>query len=265
MKKIFALVVVFVILLAGCQQVDPTLNSNPDDSTAPSQNHTTPSDTNPIIFSGPIITTRPATEPSTEPSTAPTEAAPNTALPAPQDTPLSQEQLEYYQEQLTYTSNNKFYNLATTTVFSHPKEINLRQLFYNGIARELDILTDEEYAYFSSKIQYLDAIDVHVLSPDNMNRILMKVFGISLEETDKRGLDEFQYWEETDCYYWFGTDANGNWDIQVQGGSMLADGTIQILYSSVGAYQDAGLSYTERLWVMTLSPQRTILSNLPAE
>lgn len=251
---------VFVILLAGCQQVDPTLNSNPDDSTAPSQTQTP--NTNPIISSGPIITTRPATEPSTEPSTAPIEAAPNTALPAPQDTPLSQEQLKNYEEIL---SDNNFWNLATTTVFSHPKEINLRQLFYNGIARELDILTDEEYAYFSSKIQYLDAIDVHVLSPDNMNRILMKVFGISLEETDKRGLDEFQYWEETDCYYWFGTDANGNWDIQVQGGSMLADGTIQILYSSVGAYQDAGLSYTERLWVMTLSPQRTILSNLPAE
>lgn len=260
MKKLFALVLVFVILLAGCVPNSSTPSSNPDDSTAPSQTQTP--NTNPIISSGPIVTTRPATEPSTEPSTAPTEAAPNTALPAPQDTPLSQEQLKNYEEIL---SDNNFWNLATTTVFSHPKEINLRQLFYNGIARELDILTDEEYAYFSSKTQYLDYIDFHVLSPDNMNRILMKVFGISLEETDKRGLDEFQYWEETDCYYWFGTDANGNWDIQVQGGSVLADGTIQILYSSVGAYQDAGLSYTERLWVMTLSPQRTILSNLPAE
>ena len=109
-------------------------------------------------------------------------------------------------------------------------------------------------------------MDVYVLPPDMIDQVLTDHFGITLEETDKRGLDEFAYWEETGNYYWFGTDCFFNENIRLLSGSTLSDGSVQILYSSPGAWLDMEPPHTldPRLWIMTFTPEGKIFSNLPA-
>ena len=232
---------------------------NPQLSTDPSTEQTSPSQT---YAYDPDAKPTKSTAPSTEPATRPKETKP--PEPTLGGTPLSADQLQEYSEKLSF-SNNLFFNLATTTVFSHPKEINLYFLFYNGIDGCPRKLSDKEWAHFVSNSETNQYVDVHVLPPDMMDQVLTDHFGITLEETDKRGLDEFAYWEETGNYYWFGTDINGNWDIKVITGSTLSDGSVQILYRSVvGAGIDAEAKNDSNLWIMTFTPEGTIFSNLPA-
>ena len=252
LSVIAALAALFVLFLIW----DPfSPAEDPQLSVKPSTEQTVPSTTSPKIYIDPTATTSPATRPT---QTQPPETEP---LPTLLGEPLAQDQLQEYANELT---SNGFLNCATTSVFSHPKEVNLYLLFYNGISQEIGVLTVEEFAHFSAKNESFIYMDVNILPPDNMNEILTNYFGITLEETDKRGLDKFQHWDKTGNYYWFGMDANGNWDIEVLAGSTLSDGSVQILYSSSGACSDAGLSCETRLWIITFSPEGKVFSNLPA-
>lgn len=235
MKKLFALVLVFVILLAGCVPNSSTPSSDPDDSTAPSQTQTP--NTNPIISSGPIVTTRP-----TE-ATAPTE-----------------QELTYFQELLTeYNTSGfyNFYNIATLSTFSSPQELNLREILYNGIGRAgSHKLTEAELAYFTAIEPTLAFVDTNRMRPEEIDAILTLYFDIALEDINEEGKKYLKYWEETDCYYTFCTDMHWNESITVTDCKEEADGTVQILYNTPNSY------------VMTLKRVNgiyKILSNLPAE
>lgn len=248
MKKLFALVLVFLILLAGCQQVDPTLSSNPDDSTAPSQTQASTPDTSPIISSGPIVTTRP---------TDPTE----TTAPTEQTTP---EELTYFQELLTeYNTSSfyNFYNIATLSTFSSPQELNLLEILYNGIGRAgSHKLTEAELAHFTAIEPTLAFVDTNRMRPEEIDAILTLYFDITLEEINEEGKKYLTYWEETDCYYTFCTDMSWNSNITVTDCKKGEDGTVQVFYDTL--YQEAD-SY-----VMTLKRVNgiyKILSNLPAK
>ena len=237
MKKLFALVLVFVILLAGCVPNSSTPSSNPDNSTAPSQTQTP--NTNPIISSGPIVTTRP-----TE-ATAPTE-----------------QELTYFQELLTEYNTlgfYNFYNIATLSTFSSPQELNLREILYNGIGGSHK-LTEAELAYFTAIEPTLAFVDTNRMRPEEIDAILTLYFDITLEEINEEGKKYLTYWEETDCYYTFCTDMHWNSNITVTDCKRGEDGTVQVFYDTL--YQEAD-SY-----VMTLKRVNgiyKILSNLPAE
>ena len=47
-----------------------------------------------------------------------------------------------------------------------------------------------------------------VISPQEMDEALTEVFGLPLEETNKKNLAQFIYREETDCYYLCHGDTN---------------------------------------------------------
>ena len=77
-------------------------------------------------------------------------------------------------------------------------------MFYNGGSRQP---TQEEYDY----VQYQlgdPGTDVVVISPQEMDKALTEVFGLTLEETRKKNLEQFIYREETDCYYLCHGDTN---------------------------------------------------------
>ena len=238
-------------------------------SVNPSAEQTVPSTTSPKIYEVPPTSN--ATTPTHIESTNPSESVPDptetepyvftlpTQPPADPGTPLSQEQLDQFQQFLTYpgVDERNFYRQALVTTFSNPREMDLYELFYNGIRGELNQLTDKEFSYFKEKIDYLEVIDVHVLPPEAMNDILTEYFGISLAESSQLGLDKFQYWEETGYYYWFGSDSNAI-SIQVVSGKILTKDTVRIDYTS------ADFPGIHCITLRITDHGCTVLSNLPA-
>ena len=62
-----------------------------------------------------------------------------------------------------------------------------------------------------------------------MNRVLQKYFGITLDETEKIGLEHLLYWDKTDCYYRYHSDTNF-FRPQVYKAFVQEDGTIAMYY-----------------------------------
>ncbi len=231
---------------------DPQLSSGPSSSVAPSSTGATTSDTKPVIFPGPIVTTKP-TEPiaSTSPSatTAPTQ-------------PTLPEGIQFFQELLTQNQTSgmrNFYNIATLSTFSDPKEINMWEILCNGIFRTGNHkLTDEELEYFTAIDPNYAFVDVYRMEPEEIDAMLTLYFDITLEEVNKAGKKNLTYWEETDCYYAFCTDLHWNSSITVIDCQPGEDSTIQVIYNTMN---DGCNNY-----MMTLREVNgfyRILSNLP--
>ena len=94
-----------------------------------------------------------------------------------------------------------------------------------------------------------------VISPQEMDEALLEVFGLTLEDTHKVGLDQFLYWEETGCYYLVHGDTNAI-GITFTEGQTLGEGCLALTYTGYdGTYlvrlrlgqtaSDAGHVYIE--------------------
>lgn len=121
-------------------------------------------------------------------------------------------------------------NMLLSSEYSNPGEIDLFQLFYNGIGstaeqistEELDLLTE-----MNSAAQYLDIVKV---TADEMEAFLQEKLGIGLEETQKTGLDNFCYLEEYDSYYVIAGDTNLEW-CTVVSGIWESDHKLRLVYT----------------------------------
>lgn len=121
-------------------------------------------------------------------------------------------------------------NMLLSSEYINPGEIDLFQLFYNGIGstaeqistEELDLLTEMD-----STAQYLDIVKV---TADEMEAFLQEKLGIGLEETQKTGLDNFCYLEEYDSYYVIAGDTNLEW-CTVVSGIWESDHKLRLVYT----------------------------------
>lgn len=126
-----------------------------------------------------------------------------------------------------------WYAQCLTSEFASPADVDLRMLFYNGIIdkkNEMNQLSEEERAHLAS-IWGEDALahDVDRMPVKEMNRVLQKYFGITLDETEKIGLEHMLYWDKTDCYYCWHGDSNF-FRPQVYKAFVQEDGTIAMYY-----------------------------------
>lgn len=118
-----------------------------------------------------------------------------------------------------------------TDVYTTPEDINLYELFYNGAytVGGDSMASEEEKQLLLDR--YLDEIytDVIRVKSWEMNEVLQKYMGISLEETKKYGLDKMYYLEEYDAYYIMHNDTNLFYAV-FEAGKINADGTITLQY-----------------------------------
>jgi len=121
-------------------------------------------------------------------------------------------------------------NMLLSSEYAAPGEINLFQLFYNGIngttgqisEKELELLTEMD-----SAAPYLDIVKV---SRDEMDNFLRERLGIGLDETKKMGLNDFYYLEEYDSYYVIAGDTNYEY-YTVLSGCWESDGRLRMIYT----------------------------------
>ena len=101
------------------------------------------------------------------------------------------------------------YVRALTCYYESPALVDFRELFYCGLGLELyeDEATKE---MLKSKYQYFSDLftDCDRLTEAEMDEVLRQVFGVGIDQTQKKNLDSFFYVPETDSYYHQHGDTN---------------------------------------------------------
>ena len=259
-KSIFILVLALLLLLTACgQQTAPTQALDPTEgSTAVTQ---------------PTQATEPSVE-VTEPSAEATEASgPDIQLPEG-STPMDASALEWFKTLFSYSPDpyayqlNYWYNMALSTQFDCPENLNLREFFYNGIVWGCGPITDEERYWLQKEYDIEFGWDIAWLPADRADGVLEYFFGLTWEETNGVGADHWIYNGETDTYYKPTSDAWVTLSKQFDfiAGAELEDGTIQLYYRRNDSLHKG------QIFVITMrskAPQGEtgyyFLSNLPLE
>lgn len=146
---------------------------------------------------------QPAELPSEEPSEEPSEApVPGVGV----ENEIRAELLAELSALFVYGDKpDNWYNYALFESlfegYASPAEMNLRWLFYDGDRTET--VTDEEMAYLAAlpEPNLFPDLDISKISRTKMNEVLQTYFGITLEETQGIGLDDFAYYEPSDSYF----------------------------------------------------------------
>lgn len=148
------------------------------------------------------------------------------------------------------------YNDALKLTYENPKDIDLYELFYNGFSDEYRDATAQEQVLLKGKIVGSWQRNLIRLPAEKMDAALTEMFGITLEQTNKVGLDKLVYLEETDCYYSAGHGTH-DVDMTVQRVEHQQDGTILVYYNRE--------NYSDSMVVALRQNGNTyqILSNLP--
>lgn len=141
-----------------------------------------------------------------------------------------------------------WYSLATTSCYMTPEEVDLSLLFYNGVNREQVTLTDAEKQYLSNTWlgSMIGELEFDRMKADDMDDVLEYHFGISLEDSGKRGTQGWVYWDKTDSYYNAHNDSLDH-GIEIRGIYIRDGGLVDVYYLS-----DMAQYGQQEYYVMTL-------------
>ncbi len=128
-----------------------------------------------------------------------------------------------YESESRYMDN--FSNYALTCCYGIPEDVDLSMLFYNGVGLTV---TEEDLAFLESQGEELDW-EVVKVPGSTMDEVLQRFFDLTLEETNKIGIEQFYYNPETDVYYLLHNDANGIF-VEIEEKYLDEDGNIRVVY-----------------------------------
>lgn len=202
--------------------------------------------------------TVPSAEVTPTPEPTPTEIVTPTPEPVPTGTPvpgaLTAEELQWFEEVFFRSSYDNIRNVFGCVHYGRPQDIDLYDLFYDG--SHLGELTEAtsvevEAAYPDQRLD----CPVYRVTCGEMNEVLLKYTGLTLEETNQVGLDQLPYLEEYDAYYWMHGDVGYPGPLDILSG--IREG------STVKLYQ----RYNGTLYCLTLEQQPEgnywFVSNIP--
>ena len=98
-------------------------------------------------------------------------------------------------------------NMMLSSYYDTAADIDLYELFYNGTGERNEV-TDEEIAALVEICPWAAEVDVIKDSTVWMDAFLQEYAGVTLDETNKKNLDQFIYLEEYDAYYLLHGDTN---------------------------------------------------------
>ena len=167
-------------------------------------------------------------------------------------------QIAALQRLFDYQFGDQFYNDALTSEYATPADVDLMYLFYDGFKGESQVATEAETAFLNDNMSEIWIyMDLQRLPTEKMDTVLTELFGITLEQTNRVGLEAYPYFEETDCYYHCHTGTHYAY-ITINRVENCDDGTIRMYYERQG--------FPTVNMVATLKPNGDgyrILSNLP--
>lgn len=162
--------------------------------------------------------------------------------------PLTEEELEYFNSDEFF--NGGYMNIRNqflSSLYSAPEKIDLFQLFYCGSGFEETVTEAERAAVVAYNGWDMEPDCACMkISRLNMDKLLKEYMGITLEDTEKIGLENFTYLEEYGAYYSYHGDTNYRAKISFSGGER--EGSIIRLF-----YEDRYMNDGEK--VLTLLEQ----------
>lgn len=122
-------------------------------------------------------------------------------------------------------------NQFLSSFYDDPRDIDLFDLFYCGTGDETR--SEEEYGTILDaiigSIPYNPECACTILTTDEIDAVLMKHMGITLEDTNKVGLEHMDYLAEHDAYYHFHGDTNYGQMVRFTYGERIGN-TIRLYY-----------------------------------
>ena len=160
------------------------------------------------------------------------------------------------QELFDHAFGDRYYSNALRSSYTTPADVDLSYLFRKGFADEPGI-TQREKELLIEKVPNPNVVGGYLRLPaEKIDAKLMELFGITLQQTNQVGMDDWIYLEETNCYY-KRDPGTSNATIQVERVEYKADGTVLVYYDRM---------FKRDKMVVALKPNGStyrILSNLP--
>ena len=122
------------------------------------------------------------------------------------------------------------HNQFLTSEYTSPGEINLFELFYNGIdgtAAQLSQGEREQLSELEPMTEYSGVIKV---TRQEMDQVLEEGLGMGLTDTQQQGLEQFHYLEQPNAYYLVHGDTNFQW-CTITSGTHISDRQVQLQYT----------------------------------
>ena len=122
------------------------------------------------------------------------------------DGPLTGEEMRYFNEE--FFSGEDGFNLRgqfLTCLYERPEDIDLLSLFYNGVGSP-DVTDEAERRDVAGGED--PGVDLTKFTKTEADAALLEYTGLTLEETNRVGLDTFRYFPQYDAYYLFHGDTN---------------------------------------------------------
>ena len=147
---------------------------------------------------------------------------------------VSEEKLEWFNTEFFNQKENPITNQFLNEIFVLQNEVNLYELFYNGLGDNGDSgeISNDELKLLQERYIVDINSDIIKITRKEMDAVLQKYLGLSLDETSKVGLDKMYYLEEYDAYYMMHGDTNYN-QYEFQIGKINEDGSITLQYHDV--------------------------------
>lgn len=99
-------------------------------------------------------------------------------------------------------------NMLLSSQYSTIADIDLFQLFYNGIPEVQLEISDEEKNTLVKSDEAAQHLDIIKITQPMIDNFLQEYAGVNMDDTNQVGLDQFIYLEEFDAYYLIHSDTN---------------------------------------------------------
>lgn len=130
---------------------------------------------------------------------------------------LSEKEITVFNTEFFNGDITNMNNMLLSSEYSQPDEINLFELFYNGVGGAFGEVSEDELSMLTELCSDAPYLDIIKITANEMDAFLQEKMGISLAETKKTGLDSFYYLEQYDSYYLIRVDSNFDWCMVTSG------------------------------------------------
>lgn len=142
---------------------------------------------------------------------------------------LSEEEIQMFNEGFFNVATDNMNNMLLTSAYAKPEEIDLFQTFYNGMSGVTSDVTEDEIALLTTLDSQASYLDIMKITVAQMDAFLQEKLGVKLENTQKKGLENFYYLEQYDSFYLIAGDTNFDW-CTITSGNWWPENTVLLEY-----------------------------------
>ena len=142
---------------------------------------------------------------------------------------LSEEEIQMFNEGFFNVATDNMNNMLLTSEYVKLEEIDLFQTFYNGMSGVTSDVTEDEIALLTTLDSQASYLDIMKITVAQMDAFLQEKLGVKLENTQKKGLENFYYLEQYDSFYLIAGDTNFDW-CTITSGNWWPENTVLLEY-----------------------------------